>query len=296
MTKATHNGTCQVCGRTHARKAKGLAKHGYTVEYGFFNGTCDGSDELPVEESVEILDRTVVWLNRSASRIEALQVSDIDFVDIEVKNPQFQAIWCSGIAGKRTITARANRADWEAHRAEKLVRTSEAWRWERRTWEEAQEDELLKQQRQARAMRDHVAFLLRLKESRHGQPLLPRSTAQERTQAAQERTQARADARAAKLEEARQKEAQRLESQAINRSDIPFAERKRVNGRVPMTKKEWADQAKVEQMFCGWAPRRGRGAKGLINLGKADMFEFSKCSNDFQPIVFVSDAREILRQ
>lgn len=38
---ATHNGTCQACGRQHAVNVKSgkLAKHGYTVDWGFFNGT-----------------------------------------------------------------------------------------------------------------------------------------------------------------------------------------------------------------------------------------------------------------
>jgi hypothetical protein len=48
---ATHNGTCQACGRSHAvgLKTGPLAKHGYTVDWGFFNGTCQGSDARPLE-------------------------------------------------------------------------------------------------------------------------------------------------------------------------------------------------------------------------------------------------------
>lgn len=49
MEKATHFGTCQVCG--HLQKAPGnkMAKHGYTVQWSFFEGVCWGADELPFE-------------------------------------------------------------------------------------------------------------------------------------------------------------------------------------------------------------------------------------------------------
>jgi len=51
MTKATHNGTCQACGRSQAVTARGtLAKHGYTVDYGYFSGTCSGSGKKPLEQ------------------------------------------------------------------------------------------------------------------------------------------------------------------------------------------------------------------------------------------------------
>ena len=51
--KATHYGTCQCCG--HFQKLPGgrLAKHGYTVQWGFFEGTCLGSHELPYELSCD---------------------------------------------------------------------------------------------------------------------------------------------------------------------------------------------------------------------------------------------------
>ena len=69
MTKATHNGTCQVCGRTHAHRPNGLAQHGYTVDYGYFQGVCHGSQNAPIETSTEILDATVARLRRDAARL-----------------------------------------------------------------------------------------------------------------------------------------------------------------------------------------------------------------------------------
>lgn len=55
--KATHNGTCQVCGAIQAVNAKTnrLAKHGYTTRWGFFAGTCSGSDEKPFELSAGLI-------------------------------------------------------------------------------------------------------------------------------------------------------------------------------------------------------------------------------------------------
>lgn len=56
MAKATHTGTCQICGRPQKLPSDMLAKHGYKVAgYGFFVGTCHGSDSLPYEKSCDLL-------------------------------------------------------------------------------------------------------------------------------------------------------------------------------------------------------------------------------------------------
>ena len=52
---ATHYGTCQLCGSLQKAPGGYLAKHGYDVQYGFFNGVCQGSHELPYEVSSELL-------------------------------------------------------------------------------------------------------------------------------------------------------------------------------------------------------------------------------------------------
>ena len=52
--KATQIGTCQICGSVQKLPNGRLAKHGYTVEYGWgFNGVCNGSGRLPFEISKE---------------------------------------------------------------------------------------------------------------------------------------------------------------------------------------------------------------------------------------------------
>jgi len=53
--KATHYGICQICNSLQKAPGGFLAKHGYDVQYGFFNGICRGSHELPYEVSNELL-------------------------------------------------------------------------------------------------------------------------------------------------------------------------------------------------------------------------------------------------
>lgn len=54
-SKATHQGHCQLCGRFQMLPNGKLAKHGYTVEFNFFNGVCPGSHNLPYELSCDLL-------------------------------------------------------------------------------------------------------------------------------------------------------------------------------------------------------------------------------------------------
>jgi hypothetical protein len=68
--KHTHVGHCQACARTHAVGIKSgkVAKHGYTTRFGFFMGTCSGSDKKPLEVSREFADATLVALEEYAVR------------------------------------------------------------------------------------------------------------------------------------------------------------------------------------------------------------------------------------
>lgn len=72
MSKATHRGNCQVCGHQHHVMGTTLAKHGYTVEFGFFRGTCDGSDRQPVQIERSHTDATIVWLREYAEREDSV--------------------------------------------------------------------------------------------------------------------------------------------------------------------------------------------------------------------------------
>jgi len=57
--KATHFGECQICGRKMKAPNGELSNHGYTVENGFFNGSCHGSYELPFEQDRSVLGQVI---------------------------------------------------------------------------------------------------------------------------------------------------------------------------------------------------------------------------------------------
>jgi hypothetical protein len=70
--KATHYGTCQICNSLQKAPGGFLAKHGYDVQYGFFNGICRGSHELPYEVSNELLVTILAGIKVSiANYVEA---------------------------------------------------------------------------------------------------------------------------------------------------------------------------------------------------------------------------------
>jgi len=73
-TTHTHKGHCQVCGHMHAvdNSHNGLAKHGYDVSWGFFNGVCGGADNLPIQLDRTLADRTIISLDK---QIASLQTS-----------------------------------------------------------------------------------------------------------------------------------------------------------------------------------------------------------------------------
>lgn len=59
MSKATHYGTCQACGRRQLLPGGVLAKHGYELSHGFMNGVCMGAGHLPYEQSCDLIERTI---------------------------------------------------------------------------------------------------------------------------------------------------------------------------------------------------------------------------------------------
>lgn len=87
MTNAsTHTGTCQACGRRQAVHVKTgmIAKHGYTTDYGFFNGVCGGSDHLPLELDTAVNVGTVAALRKFADEQEAKAEGDILAVQMQI--------------------------------------------------------------------------------------------------------------------------------------------------------------------------------------------------------------------
>lgn len=59
MFKIQLRGHCQRCGRQQAVKNGTMAKHGYRVRNGWFEGACSGHSFEPIERSRKTLDKTV---------------------------------------------------------------------------------------------------------------------------------------------------------------------------------------------------------------------------------------------
>ena len=64
-TTHTHRGHCQACGRVQAVDTANnlLAKHGYTVDFGYFDGVCTGSDRKPLEVDKSFSEATIVRIS-----------------------------------------------------------------------------------------------------------------------------------------------------------------------------------------------------------------------------------------
>ena len=95
----THKGHCQVCGRIQAVDVTHnfIAKHGYTVDFGFFNGVCEGSGELPLEIDKSITEETIVELTNyvafQSSYLEGLEsgkVENLDYYWVTFKNSELE--------------------------------------------------------------------------------------------------------------------------------------------------------------------------------------------------------------
>lgn len=81
--KATHFGTCQLCGREQKLPGGRLSIHGYTVEWSMFIGTCPGTHGKPFEEAYDLIEAaierakaTIVSLTDAANKLETDQNPD----------------------------------------------------------------------------------------------------------------------------------------------------------------------------------------------------------------------------
>lgn len=77
-TLHTHRGTCQACGSTQAvdNTTHEVAKHGYTVDFGYFSGTCMGSGYVPAEMDVT-KTREMMALCLKSARSEDKHAADL---------------------------------------------------------------------------------------------------------------------------------------------------------------------------------------------------------------------------
>lgn len=157
-TASTHTGICQACGRRQAVHVKTglIAKHGYTTEYGFFNGTCGGSDALPLELDTEVNVATVEALIAFAAKHEAKAEGEI-----------------------RTVPVTTYERDAQGRRKEVIVQVGPEEYATRRDcygrFEEAVERVRSSLRRIAERVRADAADLEALRDRVHGQPLQPRA-------------------------------------------------------------------------------------------------------------------------
>jgi hypothetical protein len=69
--KLQTRGNCQCCGRDQAvLRAGTMAKHGYTVEQGWFNGVCTGHSYAPMQNDRSVTDRIIAQVRAEVKTLE----------------------------------------------------------------------------------------------------------------------------------------------------------------------------------------------------------------------------------
>ena len=150
--KHTHRGTCQACGRIQAvNTAHGrIAKHGYTVDWGYFHGICQGSDAHPLEVDKTMTEAIINVLRENEAPRYDKRAADLRSGAVEPK-------WYKGA--------------YKAGKYEEIVVPRE----ELLSWEQ---DQILRgaiwnAERSAKAARQHADMLEGLIKARHAMPLIP---------------------------------------------------------------------------------------------------------------------------
>lgn len=91
MSKHTHKGNCQGCGRLQAvdNLSKMIAKHGYKVSgYGFFNGMCLGSNRLTMQMEIVYTKKVCIMMKEQSDRLMIRYEKLSNGVDLNILVPQ----------------------------------------------------------------------------------------------------------------------------------------------------------------------------------------------------------------
>lgn len=67
-----HRGNCQVCGRPQAVTTGVIAKHGYTVDKGWFSGTCSGSGHVAMQTDISLTTTTCSLIRADCDRLDGV--------------------------------------------------------------------------------------------------------------------------------------------------------------------------------------------------------------------------------
>jgi hypothetical protein len=162
---ATHNGTCQTCGNQQAVSYGRVAKHGYTVEWGYFNGQCSGSGELPLEQGRSTADNTHDrLLEASSNALKFIKTAKIDRVTVKVYVGGLQRY------GWKTF----GKAEYIEYRKQFSVTTTQGTA----AWKEAQASERNRLQRYSDSCKQAAAELSDRIAARYRKPLYPRESEQ----------------------------------------------------------------------------------------------------------------------
>ena len=135
MARHTHRGTCQVCGSVQAvnNKTGMIAKHGYTVDWGMFQGECPGSNELPIEKSYRL---TIQIIDSIQSQLAGMKLIDLkplienfssDLSAARKNNLQYQAMTDHIAALKKLFNQRHGQDLYLAPKEEKVERIHETF-------------------------------------------------------------------------------------------------------------------------------------------------------------------------
>lgn len=92
-SKATHQGTCQVCGASQKLPGGRLSTHGYTVRWGFFSGICQGSGHLPFEESCDLIRAAI---ERASAQLKAVREFQAELRKPATEPKAYVSQWVSG--------------------------------------------------------------------------------------------------------------------------------------------------------------------------------------------------------
>lgn len=166
---ATHKGTCQACGRLQKLPKGRLSNHGYTVDWGFFQGVCSGAKALPLEEDRSVLDATVAALCKRASEWEASDELPLpvvtDYRTYIGRKPKRTA--CKSFREWLRLADPVGRNPYFAENRDARHREI------RHAWEGVVRGLVAQKVREIQAMRDHAEMLVRLADEVHGRELTP---------------------------------------------------------------------------------------------------------------------------
>ena len=177
--KATHNGTCQVCGRLQAVRPYGLAHHGYTTSFGYFQGTCRGSRENPVETHIDLLTSTVAKVRAAAERLSPYTTAEAVSAKGNIETTYRPTTWATRVEhvsfeSEATFLRRMNA---EPELAKHLRRSAHCYGTFSELWLALAEQVASKNRHRVGGMVDYVKSLEMTKAERHGEPLIPRGNA-----------------------------------------------------------------------------------------------------------------------